>query len=113
MRTSVLLMLLLASAASAQTAPAKSAKTKTMTPAEVHRAALLVDTHADTPQRLLDEGFDMASPLASDTGHVDFAKAKAGNLNAEFFSIWVQRKYKGHYAKRTPDLFYWVCAQAD
>ena len=84
-----------------------------MTPAEVHRTALIVDTHADTPQRLLDEGFDMAAPPAGDNGHVDFSKAKAGNLNAEFFSIWVEPKYKGHYAKRTLDLIDAVYLQAE
>src|SRR5882757_724221 len=58
----------------------------------IHSSSLVVDTHADTTQRLLDEKFDLANVPAGDIGHLDFAKAKAGNLGAEFFSIWVEPK---------------------
>ena len=110
------LCLLLCAFVCAQT-PAKSKtqpKTK-MTPAEVHRSALIIDTHADTTQRLLDTGFDLANPPAGDNGHLDFAKAKAGNLGAEFFSIWVEpsEQNKGHYAKRTLELIDSVYEQAE
>jgi membrane dipeptidase len=30
-------------------------KTKALTPEAVHRSAIVIDTHADTPQRFLDE----------------------------------------------------------
>ncbi|MBV8207218.1 MAG: dipeptidase [Acidobacteria bacterium] len=84
-----------------------------MTAKEIHNSAIIVDTHADTTQRLLDENFDMANPPAGDYGHVDFAKAAAGNLGAEFFSIWVEpEKFKGHYARRTLDLIDSVYEQA-
>src|SRR5438045_6753837 len=85
-----------------------------MTPLEVHRSALLIDTHADTTQRLLDEDFDLANPPAGDDGQIDLAKAKAGNLGAEFFSIWVEPKeWKGQYAKRTLELIDAVYRQAE
>ncbi|MBV9437935.1 MAG: dipeptidase, partial [Acidobacteria bacterium] len=62
---------------------------------------------------LLDENFDMANPPAGDQGNLDFAKAKAGNLGAEFFSIWVEPKqFKGQYARRTLDLIDAVYQQA-
>lgn len=85
-----------------------------MTPAQVHRSALIVDTHADTTQRFLDTGYDMADAAESDA-HISFAKAKAGNLGAEFFSIWVEpnEQNKGHYAKRTLELIDSVYHQAD
>src|SRR3954470_16127772 len=68
----------------------------------VHESALVIDTHADTTQRLLDEGFDLANPPAGDPGHLDLIKAKKGNLAGEFFSVWVDpEKYKGEYAHRT------------
>ena len=108
--------LLLCAAVCAQTSAKKAATPKTkMTPAEVHRSALIVDTHADTTQRMLDIGFDMANPPANDDGHVDFAKAKAGNLGGEFFSIWVEptEQNKGHYAKRTLELIDAVYRQAE
>ena len=74
---------------------------------------LIIDTHADTTQRLLDDNFDMANPPAGDQGNFDFAKAKTGNLGAEFFSIWVEPKeFKGQYAHRTLALIDSVYQQA-
>ena len=61
--------------------------------AELHRGAIIVDTHIDTPQRLLDEGFDLAPRDAY--GHIDLPRMREGGLDAAFFSIWVDpRKYK-------------------
>ena len=79
------------------------AKSKTPTPAEVHRAALIIDTHADTPQRFLDDHFDLGDPLNG--GDFNLETARQGNLGAEFFSIWVDPVvYKGQYARRTLEL---------
>jgi membrane dipeptidase len=95
----------------AQTTPAKN---KALDPAAVHASALVVDTHADTPQRFLDESFDLASDTPVSEGHLDFGKAKKGNLGAEFFSIWVEPEAnKGHYAKRALDLIDSVYRQAE
>src|SRR5438067_12642020 len=92
----------------------KATKTKTSTARQIHNSALVIDTHADTTQRLLDENFDMANPPAGDNGYVDFKKAKAGNLGAEFFSIWVEPKqWKGQYAHRTLALIDAVYQQAE
>jgi membrane dipeptidase len=56
----------------------------------------------------------MANVPNGDPGHLDFAKAKAGNLGAEFFSIWVEPdKYKGQYARRTLELIDSVYRQAE
>jgi len=79
----------------------------------LHNSALVVDTHADTPQRFLDENFDMGSTDPNDHGHISLAKAKAGNLGAEFFSIWVDPKTnQGHFARHTFDLIDSVYEQA-
>ncbi len=56
----------------------------------IHQSAIVVDTHADTPQRFLDEGFDFASDAPLSEGQLDLGKARAGNLGAEFFSIWIE-----------------------
>jgi membrane dipeptidase len=78
-------------------------KSAPLTVAAVHRSAIVIDTHADTPQRMLDDHYDLAAPL--DGGYLNFASAKQGNLGAEFFSIWVEPKlYDGHYARRTLEL---------
>jgi membrane dipeptidase len=79
----------------------------------VHDSALVVDTHADTPQRFLDEGFDIGSTDPKDIGHISLDKARAGNLGAEFFSIWVEpTTNEGHFAQHTLDLIDSVYEQA-
>src|SRR5580700_3547715 len=71
----------------------------------IQGSALVIDTHADTPQRFLDEGFDIGSTDPKDAGHISLDKAKRGNLGAEFFSIWVEpESNQGHYARHTFDL---------
>lgn len=59
-------------------------------PAAVHASALVIDAHADTPQRFVDESWDFTSPLAKEdsTGHLNLATARRGNLAAEFFALW-------------------------
>ncbi|HVH89358.1 MAG TPA: dipeptidase [Terriglobales bacterium] len=95
-----------------QTRPSKRTG-KSLSAKQIHNSSLVIDTHADTTQRLLDEKFDMANPPAGDKGNLDFAKARAGNLGAEFFSIWVEPKeFKGQYAHRTLALIDAVYQQA-
>jgi len=80
---------------------------------QIHDTALVIDTHADTPQRFLDENFDIGSSDPKDVGHISLDKAKAGNLGAEFFSIWVEPETnKGHFARHTLDLIDAVYEQA-
>jgi membrane dipeptidase len=82
---------------------AKATGKMTNTPQAIHRSALVIDTHADTPQRFVDEHFDLADPLNG--GNLNLESAHAGNLGAEFFSIWVDPiRYKGQYARRTLEL---------
>jgi membrane dipeptidase len=86
--------------ASATKRPAAPAK---QSAAAVHQAAIVIDTHADTPQRFLDEHFDLGDPLNG--GDFNLETARKGNLGAEFFSIWVEpTANKGHYARRTLEL---------
>jgi membrane dipeptidase len=49
--------------------------------------AIVIDTHADTPQLMLDEGYDLADPAS--VNMISIPKMRAGHLGAEFFSIWV------------------------
>jgi membrane dipeptidase len=75
----------------------------TQSSAAVHRSALVIDTHADTPGRFLDEHFDLADPLQG--GNLNLESARQGNLGAEFFSIWVDpERFKGQYAHRTLEM---------
>ena len=54
---------------------------------QVLQHAIIVDTHADTPQMMLDEGYDLADP--SSPYMISIPKMRKGRLGAEFFSIWV------------------------
>jgi len=79
----------------------------------IQDSAIVVDTHADTPQRFLDENFDIGSTDPKDAGHISLDKAHRGNLGAEFFSIWVEPETnQGHFAKHTFDLIDSVYEQA-
>jgi membrane dipeptidase len=92
--TSVLL-LLCASFLHAQATPATGNKkmTRMTDPAQVHSSAIVIDTHADTPQRFVDEHWNFTDPLNG--GMLNYDSAKKGNLDAQFFSIWVD---PGQYA---------------
>ena len=104
----LLLLASLLTAYSQDASPTVSTKAR-----QIHESALVVDTHADTPQRFLDENFDIGSTDPKDHGHISLDKAKAGNLGAEFFSIWVEPETnQGHYARHTLDLIDSVYEQA-
>jgi len=53
--------------------------------------AVVIDTHADTPQAMLGEGYDLADP--SGPYMISIPKMRAGHVGAEFFSIWVDVKW--------------------
>jgi membrane dipeptidase len=79
----------------------------------IQESSIVIDTHADTPQRFLDENFDIGSTDPKDIGHISLDKARRGNLGAEFFSIWVEPETnQGHYAQHTFDLIDSVYQQA-
>jgi membrane dipeptidase len=68
-----------------------------------HHEALVIDTHADTPQRFVDESWDFSGPVGA--GMLSLDTARAGNLAAEFFAVWVEPKeWRGRYAYRTLQL---------
>src|SRR6266403_1055514 len=84
-------------------------------PLAIHRRAIVVDMHADTTQRLVDEKVDLAQRLLD--GHFDAVRAKEGGLDAQFFSIWVEPELFGgggpHAVKRADDQITAVKALAE
>ena len=67
--------------------------------AKLHREAIVVDTHIDTPQRFLDEDFDLTP--RDPKGHIDLPRMKEGGLDAGFMSIYVDmRRHQGLEATR-------------
>jgi len=69
---------------------------------KVHFSSIVVDTHDDTTQRLVDGKFDIGR--RDTNGSIDIPRMKEGNLSAIFFSIWMSSKITGHDAvKRALD----------
>jgi len=67
---------------------------------DVHRHAIVVDTHSDCTQRITYDGVDFAKPQAD--MQLDLPKMRAGGLDAQFFSIFVgpwRTKPEGYYAE--------------
>ena len=79
----------------------------------IHDSAIVIDTHADTPQRFVDENFDIGTVTPLSEGNVDLQKARQGNLGAEFFSIWADPQTSAsRYTQRALDLIDSVYQQA-
>ena len=64
----------------------------------IHRRAMVIDMHADTTQRLVDENVELEQRLSD--GHFDAVRAKEGGLDAQFFSIWVEPELFGGGGQR-------------
>src|SRR5258705_8627050 len=60
---------------------------------KLHFSSIVVDTHADTPQRMLSGTFDLGKRDAE--GHVDIPRMREGGLNAQFFSIFISGRTLG------------------
>ncbi len=58
---------------------------------ELHREAIVVDGHADTIGRSLDDGEDLGTETGK--GHLDLPRMVRGGLDAQFMSCWVEPKY--------------------
>ena len=79
-------ILLLCTVSPALAGPKSAADTEAMVQ-RVLAHAIIIDTHADTRQMMLDENYDSAehnSPYM-----LSLPKMRKGHLGAEFFSIWV------------------------
>jgi len=62
-------------------------------PLSIHRRAIVIDMHADTAQRLVDENVELQNRLPD--GQFDAVRAREGGLDAQFFSIWVEPELFG------------------
>ena len=96
-----LILLPVAHAASAQSAAALGLKrgssqpilstANAIDPATLHRKAFVMDGHIHMMSRQLLQGLDMGERYAD--GHVDLPRAKAGGLDAFFFSVYTPEPY--------------------
>jgi len=86
---------------------------------EIHKNALTVDTHCDTPMALLNEHFDIGKSNKAPRNRVDFPRMKKGGLDAMFFAAFTgqrertQENTEAAYrlANQMIDSVYAVCAQ--
>ena len=85
-RPVALLLLLLTLAYPLRAAERTRAEAEALTK-KVLGEAIIIDTHADTPQMMLDEGYDLTDP--SSPYMISIPKMRAGHEGAQFFSIWV------------------------
>src|SRR5580704_17196122 len=70
---------------------------------EIHFSSLVFDTHADTPQRLFFDQFDLGRRDAE--GCVDIPRLREGGVGAIFFALWVPVEITGAAAtQRARDL---------
>lgn len=81
---------------------------------ELHRKAIVIDTHNDILSMMTDDNYDLG---VSSVGkyHTDIARMKQGGLTAEFFSVYIDRKYvgEGGSARRTLDMIDYVYRAAE
>jgi membrane dipeptidase len=59
----------------------------------LHFNSIVVDTHADTTQRLLDNNFDLA--LRDSRGSIDIPRLREGGISAIFFAVWIPSRVQG------------------
>ena len=59
----------------------------------LHFSSIVVDTHDDTTQLLVDSKFDLGERQTS--GSIDIPRMREGGLGAIFFSIWIPSKITG------------------
>jgi membrane dipeptidase len=57
---------------------------------KVQRSAILIDTHNDAPEHIID-GFDIGSQTSK--GHTDVSRLRKGGVGAVFFSAYVDADY--------------------
>ena len=63
---------------------------------KLHFSSIVIDTHDDTTQRLLDPQFDLGARHSD--GSIDIPRMRDGGLSALFFSIWIPSKITGPQA---------------
>jgi len=69
---------------------------------KLHFSSIVIDTHDDTTQRLINENFDLGHRDAA--GHVDIPRMREGGMGGAFFVVWVPSEVTGAEAvKRSFD----------
>ena len=78
--------------------PAQAATVDPAAARALHFEAIVIDTHDDTTQRMLDPAFDLGARHKD--GSIDIPRMREGGLDAIFFSIWIPGTITGDEAVR-------------
>ena len=70
--------------------------------ADIHTAALVLDAHTDTLQRLVMDGIDLGDRSSADplVERADLPRYTDGGVDAQIFAVWVDTIYLPHHAVR-------------
>jgi membrane dipeptidase len=63
---------------------------------QLHFSSIVIDTHVDTTQRLIDGDFDLAP--RNEKGSIDIPRMEEGGVDAIFFAVWMPSKIRGTIA---------------
>ena len=90
-----------ATPASSSAAPAARDASLWRETQRIQSKAIIVDGHNDITSAMVDEDYDLATPSAGKY-HTDIARMKQGGMTAQFFSVYVDKKYvkEGGSARR-------------
>jgi membrane dipeptidase len=65
---------------------------KSPDPTAIHHRALVIDTHTDTPMKLVNAGFNLADRHEAPDSRVDFPRLLEGDVDAIFFGLFTSQK---------------------
>jgi membrane dipeptidase len=65
----------------------------------IHQDAIVIDTHTDTPMKLVNEQFDLSASHEAPRSRVDFPRLREGGVDAIFFALFTGQK------KRIPEYY--------
>lgn len=57
---------------------------------ELHAQAIVIDSHVDTTQRLMDANWSFKA--RNDTGHIDLPRLREGGVGGLFMAVWMPQK---------------------
>jgi membrane dipeptidase len=59
---------------------------------KIHHKACVIDTHTDTPMKLVEENFNLAERHAAPGSRIDIPRLKDGDVDAIFFALFTSQR---------------------
>ncbi|HNW50501.1 MAG TPA: dipeptidase [Prolixibacteraceae bacterium] len=61
-------------------------------PGSIHKNAIVIDTHTDTPMLLVEQGINLREKHVAPASRVDYPRLKEGGVDAIFFGLFTSQK---------------------